>query len=164
MTDINLDGIATWLSDWFQEKLVSGTNLKTINNQSLLGDGNLSISGDISDTGWQNATMESGWTAYDTGSTLKYRRYGKVVEVKGIIKVTATKSGTSFVVATISDTTCRPNNTRRYYNTGLSNYHFVTSIASDGKITIDRHYNGTTSQSSATTSMVFTIEATYLVD
>lgn len=45
MTDITIDGIATWLSDWFQEKLVSGTNLKTINNQSLLGSGNISISG-----------------------------------------------------------------------------------------------------------------------
>ena len=45
MTDVNLDGIVTWLSDWFQEKLVSGTNLKTINNQSLLGSGNISVSG-----------------------------------------------------------------------------------------------------------------------
>ena len=29
----------------FQEKLVSGTNIKTINNQSILGSGNLNISG-----------------------------------------------------------------------------------------------------------------------
>ena len=45
MTDINIDGIVTWLKNWFQEKLVSGTNLKTINNQSLLGAGNINISG-----------------------------------------------------------------------------------------------------------------------
>ena len=33
------------LKNYFQEKLVSGTNIKTINNQSLLGGGNISISG-----------------------------------------------------------------------------------------------------------------------
>lgn len=33
------------LKDIFQEKLVSGTNIKTINNNSLLGSGNISIQG-----------------------------------------------------------------------------------------------------------------------
>ena len=33
------------LKNYFQVKLVSGTNIKTINNQSLLGSGNISISG-----------------------------------------------------------------------------------------------------------------------
>lgn len=33
------------LKAYFQPKLVSGTNIKTINNQSLLGSGNISISG-----------------------------------------------------------------------------------------------------------------------
>ena len=45
MTDINIDGIVAWLSDWFQDKLISGTNIKTINNQSLLGSGNISVGG-----------------------------------------------------------------------------------------------------------------------
>ena len=45
MTDINIDGIVTWLSNWFQDKLISGTNIKTINNQSLLGSGNISVGG-----------------------------------------------------------------------------------------------------------------------
>lgn len=33
------------LKDYFQVKLVSGTNIKTINNNSLLGNGNITISG-----------------------------------------------------------------------------------------------------------------------
>lgn len=45
MTDINIDGIVPWLSNWFQDKLVSGTNIKTVNNQSLLGSGNINIGG-----------------------------------------------------------------------------------------------------------------------
>ena len=31
------------LKDYFQVKLVSGTNIKTINNSSVLGSGNISI-------------------------------------------------------------------------------------------------------------------------
>ena len=45
MTDINIDGVVTWLGNWFQDKLESGTNIKTINNQSILGSGNISVSG-----------------------------------------------------------------------------------------------------------------------
>ena len=33
------------LKDYFQVKLVSGTNIKTVNNNSLLGNGNITISG-----------------------------------------------------------------------------------------------------------------------
>lgn len=45
MTDINIDGIVSWLGNWFQDKLESGVNIKTVNNQSLLGSGNISVSG-----------------------------------------------------------------------------------------------------------------------
>lgn len=34
----------------FQEKLVSGTNIKTINNESILGSGNIAISTDSTST------------------------------------------------------------------------------------------------------------------
>ena len=57
MTQIVKD-VITWLKQWFYEKsevdtalsskqatLVSGTNIKTVNNQSLLGSGNISVSG-----------------------------------------------------------------------------------------------------------------------
>lgn len=62
MSDKTITGIVTWLRNWFydesevdnllnskQNTLVSGTNIKTINNQSLLGQGNISIQGGGSD-------------------------------------------------------------------------------------------------------------------
>ena len=33
------------LKNKFQDKLVSGTNIKTVNNESLLGSGNITIQG-----------------------------------------------------------------------------------------------------------------------
>lgn len=57
MTQIKKD-IVTWLKQWFytetetdtllnnkQDTLVSGTNIKTINNQDLLGSGNITVGG-----------------------------------------------------------------------------------------------------------------------
>lgn len=38
-----------YMTDNFQEKLVSGTNIKTINNQSILGNGNITIEGGASE-------------------------------------------------------------------------------------------------------------------
>ncbi|MBP5422962.1 MAG: hypothetical protein J6Y78_11030 [Paludibacteraceae bacterium] len=55
MVDVSITGFVTWLRNWFytkqeiddnkQDKLVPGINLKTINNNSLLGVGNINISG-----------------------------------------------------------------------------------------------------------------------
>ncbi len=53
------------LKAYFQQKLVSGTNIKTINNQSLLGSGNISISGGGSDVTGVKGNAES---SYRTGN------------------------------------------------------------------------------------------------
>lgn len=53
------------LKAYFQQKLVSGTNIKTINNQSLLGSGNISISGGGSDVTGVKGNEES---SYRTGN------------------------------------------------------------------------------------------------
>lgn len=148
-TDSN--GIATW-------------NI----SPSTLGKINYNVSNaycqvDINDTGWKNATMKSGWTAYDSNSTLQYRRIRNIVEVSGIVKPTSNKTGTAHEVATISDSNCRPLKPVRFYSSGFGNYHFITYVNTEGTIGFDRHYNGTTSQSSATTDNAFIMNGRYIV-
>jgi len=45
----DVTGLISWLRSWFdniyQDKLVSGTNIKTINSETLLGNGNITING-----------------------------------------------------------------------------------------------------------------------
>lgn len=297
MTDINIDGIVTWLSNWFQETLVSGSNLKTINNQSLLGSGNISIGGsgtvDTSlsitsenpvqnkaiaqkfnsnrllnsyqttststtsaitttissnytfgngsifvlrnnrvsanddnatltityyddgvstttsampiyysdgatrikantliqggyyimqynsasngsiillnieppnDTGWQDISFNTGWTQYDsTTYPCQYRKIGKLVEIRGLAKPSSTQSTSPFNIATLP-TGYRPSSPVFTYRNGFANYHFVLTIDTNGDMKIDRYYNGNTSQSSATTSQMFTLNCMYMVD
>ena len=147
----NSNGIATWT--------ITPTTLGKINYNVS----NAYCQVDINDTGWKNATMKSGWTNYDSGTVLQYRRIGNIVEINGVVKPTSNKTGTAHEVATISDANCRPLKTERAYSTGYSNYHFVAYVYSNGTIGFDRHYNGTTSQSSATTDNIFIINFRYIV-
>lgn len=50
-----VEGVETSMNDK-QDLLVSGTNIKTINNQSILGEGNLEISGDVDLTNYYTKT------------------------------------------------------------------------------------------------------------
>lgn len=47
---------------FFQEKLVSGTNIKTINNESVLGSGNITVSGGVQST-WYGTSNTTASTA-----------------------------------------------------------------------------------------------------
>lgn len=66
--------LKTYLTTNFQAKLVSGTNIKTINNNSLLGSGNISISGTtptktsdlINDSGFITDTLPNDGHIYGT--------------------------------------------------------------------------------------------------
>lgn len=68
------------VSGWkgFQEQLVSGTNIKTINSNSILGSGNLDIDGLPSQTGNNGKVlMTNGTTAsWETPTTITMRTWG----------------------------------------------------------------------------------------
>lgn len=55
-----------YAEDNFQETLVSGTNIKTINNISILGEGNIEVgggSGAVSDVQYNGSSIVAGGTA-----------------------------------------------------------------------------------------------------
>lgn len=81
-------------SETFQEKLVSGTNIKTINNQSLLGEGNVTISG--SNATWGNITGTlSDQTDLNTALSKKLES-ANLVQGSNI---TLTKAGNNITIA-----------------------------------------------------------------
>ena len=61
-----VEGVETTLGNK-QDTLVSGTNIKTINNQSILGEGNLEVSGDVDLTNYYTKTEADGKFATITG-------------------------------------------------------------------------------------------------
>lgn len=69
--------VVTWLKQWYytedevddlldekQDSLVSGTNIKTINNNSLLGSGNINIQGSGGDGSLTKITLADGYDLY----------------------------------------------------------------------------------------------------
>jgi len=64
-TNINVDNLNSK-----QDTLISGTNIKTINNTSLLGSGNINISGDVSVV----------FINYSDTQTIKNEKYQKVID------------------------------------------------------------------------------------
>ena len=62
----NVQDAITELGNDKQETLVSGTNIKTINNESILGSGNIEIQGGSTDIISTNATNNTGTIVIDT--------------------------------------------------------------------------------------------------
>lgn len=86
------------LKNYFQAKLVSGTNIKTVNGSSLLGSGNISIGGDSTQTLSPTISVSTG-----TLVSSSCKRYGNVIELILSVKNTASiASGSNIFVATVS--------------------------------------------------------------
>ena len=79
------DGTGKRIDTNYQPKLVSGTNIKTINNQSILGSGNIAISGG-----------GSKWTAVDQYDIMNHIQYGSNIGDE-LIGNYITFSGASFL-------------------------------------------------------------------
>lgn len=75
--------------------------VKRLNPEYTAGTG-LARSGtalSLSDSGWLDLPLESGWVAYNAAQTPKYRKVGGVVQVVGAVKPTANKAVEVSIVA-----------------------------------------------------------------
>lgn len=72
--NIDADTLQGYHASDFNEKLVSGTNIKTLNNQSILGSGDLALSGV---SGASVVLTAAGWTQQENGS------YAQTVSITG---------------------------------------------------------------------------------
>lgn len=81
-----------------QDKLVSGTNIKTVNGTSLLGNGNITISSGVTDVTLDGTSVVSGTTAVLTSATLTASDDGNGNVTLGLTGIGAlsTASGVSF--------------------------------------------------------------------
>ena len=124
------------LKNYFQEKLVSGTNIKTVNNQSLLGSGNITTD---TDSGWSSAEWGSDFTAYTTGYPARYRKINGIVEFVGVAKPTATIAGstTAYTLITLPEG-YRPIRERDYVMQGSGNAIWTMRVYPDGRVTFER--------------------------
>lgn len=117
------------------------------------------------DTGWKDVTFKSGFSHYFDSNNYKvrYRRVGKVVELRGSVKNSnQLTANTDYVMATITDTTCRPDGWITYVQQGSGINRLLITINADGEIIVNRY--GTTAYSNIPSGSWLNVHTTFLVD
>ena len=148
----------------------TGTRLlKFVRTFQTLDDGTFQHSGWkplYEDTGWQTLTIShSSFTHYSSGNELKVRRIGKIVELNGQLKNTAsiTLNQREVTVATIPSG-YRPSRVLYKIMQGSGTNIWLLSVNTNGQVRLSRYRANTTSYSAISSGAWFPIQVTYTVD
>lgn len=98
------------------------------------------------DSGWQTLSLTSDFAAYDGTATPKYRKIGKVVEVRGAVKPTKTlsSSNTEIVIGTLPSGFRPSGYLITHICQGSGGATWLLTIQTDGRVTAARYRNGDT--------------------
>ena len=116
------------------------------------------------DSGWQTLTLGSDFAAYSSTTIPKYRKVGKVVEVCGVLKPTATITGsaTQYTIATLP-AGFRPTSSQvTLVCQGSGQSVWTLTIPTTGVMTFSRYRSGAT-LTDATTDAWLPFQATFTV-
>ena len=138
-----ITGIVTWLRNWF--------NTKEEIDEMIL-----------TDSGWQNCTMASGYAVYTSGTNLRVRKVGKIVHATGVFKNNNTLSASSNVQFATLPSGYRPSQEQVKICQGSDLYRWLLRIKADGAMTLSRY--GTNSDASASSGRWLPYCITYMVD
>ena len=117
---------------------------------------NSQVQNQISDSGWSDVTLGSGFSAYNSGTIPKIRKVGHMVELRGVIKNSSSFSSNGNVLLNIPST-MRPSQTVYSVQTAdTKNIQMV--IKTDGTIGMERCSSG-----SVAVNSWITVCATWLV-
>ena len=118
-----------------QDRLVSGTNIKTINNQSLLGSGNINIASS-GQALWEDITSSA--ITYSSDITLSSEGQNKVYKILDKFVYfscvcSRTTGATNVKIGTIAEQ-YRPPATLHFGGVGAANSHLSVSVNASGEI------------------------------
>ena len=99
---------------------------------------------DLDDSGWKEATLNSGFTNYGAGTTPEYRKIGNIVEIRGSVKPTSEITGSTngITIFTLPEG-FRPTKDVLEVCQGSGRNVWLLNIKTSGAVTIARY--GTTS-------------------
>ena len=105
------------------------------------------------DSGWQTLSLSSDFAAYDTTATPKYRRVGKIVEVRGAVKPTKTltSSNTEITIGTLPSGFRPSGYLVTHICQGSGGATWLLTIQADGRVTAARYRHGDAFTSMETT-------------
>ena len=117
----------------------------------------------LADTNWQTVTFATGYSRYDTTyDTVQCRKFGKVVEIRGVWKPTANKSASISAVKFASlPTGFAPSSDIRVLQPGSDKNTYWLTIGTNGNLSWSRY--GTTSSAQLPSGAFCQCYVTYLI-
>lgn len=118
------------------------------------------------DSGWKIPTLTSAFAMYGSSADndIKYRKIGKMVEIRGIVTPTADIAGGTDIHDMFTvDSGYRPSTSIYVLCQGSSNSVWLLRVTKDGVVGFSRYRNGNTS-ATATAGTWLPFQVTYFVD
>lgn len=139
-----LSGIVTWLQNWF--------NTKEEHDEML-----------FTDSGWKTCTLNSGYSVYTSGTNLRVRKTGKLVQINGVFKnnSSVTSSASNVKFATIP-TGYRPSKQQVKVCQGSGMARWLLTVNSDGEMFWSRY--GTDSYEATSSGRWLPYTMIYMID
>ena len=117
----------------------------------------------MADSGWVDATLSSRFSRYATDTPCQYRKIGKHVQIRGVVKPTATIAGsaTDYPIFTLPEG-YRPSVSVYSVCQGSGKNTWLLRVYTDGTVNFSRY--GTTSNAEAGTSTWLPFDVGFLID
>ena len=118
---------------------------------------------EVDDTGWIDATLTSSFTLYSADDVCQYRKIGKHVQLRGVVKPTAALAGslTGVVIFTLPEE-FTPSQLCSFVCQGSSVNKWLLQVSTNGNVSFSRY--GTSSLAQAGVKAWLTFDVGYLID
>lgn len=154
---VSKGSLQTLLKFWPDQRIT----IEKYNGSSWSSSGELLGNADMSDSGWKNLTLTSDFKLY-TNSSTRYRKIGKLVELRGVIAPTKSISADSLTVAFTLPSGYRPSSLVSEICQGSGSNRWLLSIEASGNAVVSRY--GTTEYIAIPTTAWLPFHAVYCVE
>lgn len=119
----------------------------------------------LTDSGWENASLSSNFSVYSSTSVVRYRKYGKIIFVQGEVKPNSALTGSSSGVNIFTlPSGFRPSKSLQFLCQGSVAYKWLCTINSAGNVNFSRYSKEGSGYVDTSTSTWLPFNFSFIID